>query len=227
MKLHNNSAIRLLLFLALSLFILVGISSNAQANTASQYAQGLMDLQHVWAKIKYQLPEKKREKALIKLASNAESYAKNNPKDAKALIWQGIILATLAGEGSMFDAMDRVKKARDLLLKAEKINSKALDGAIYSSLGSLYYQVPGWPAGFGDDEQAEVYLKKAMKISPKGIVSNFFMADFLLEQKRYGEAVFYFKQALKAPARPNRPLADKGLKAEATQKLAIAKKRAH
>ena len=34
------------------------------------------------------------------------------------------------------------------------IDPKALDGSAYASLGSLFYQVPGWPIGFGDDKKA-------------------------------------------------------------------------
>ncbi|MDA1382172.1 hypothetical protein PCI56_27515 [Plesiomonas shigelloides subsp. oncorhynchi] len=53
-----------------------------------------------------------------------------------------------------------VKEAKASLEKALKQNPNALDGSAYTSLGSLYYKVPGWPVGFGDDEQAERLLKK-------------------------------------------------------------------
>ncbi len=43
-----------------------------------------------------------------------------------------------------------MKEARASLEAALKIAPEALDGSAYTSLGSLYYQVPGWPlGGFG------------------------------------------------------------------------------
>ncbi len=41
------------------------------------------------------------------------------------------------------------------------IDGSVLQGSAYTSLGTLYYQVPGWPIGFGDDEKAEELLEQA------------------------------------------------------------------
>jgi hypothetical protein len=54
------------------------------------------------------------------------------------------------------------------------IDPRALQGSAYTSLGSLYYQVPGWPIGFGDDKRAEAMLLKALEINPDGIDPNYF-----------------------------------------------------
>ena len=94
-----------------------------------------------------------------------------------------------------------------------------LDGSAFTSLGSLYYQVPGWPIGFGDDDKAEEMLKKALEINPNGIDSNYFYADFLKENGKSKKAIQYFKKAQNAPARANRPLADKGRLNEISSKL--------
>jgi Tfp pilus assembly protein PilF len=95
-----------------------------------------------------------------------------------------------------------------------------LDGSAHTSLGSLYYQVPGWPIGFGDDDEAEKHLKKAIQLNPNGIDSNFFYGDFLLQDDRYEEAKIYLSKALQAPDRPNRPLADAGRRQEIKAALA-------
>ena len=71
---------------------------------------------------------------------------------------------------------DYVCSSKNLLLQAEKIDSNALNGSIYTSLGSLYYKVPGWPIGFGDNSKALIYLKKALQINPNGIDANYFYA---------------------------------------------------
>ena len=83
-----------------------------------------------------------------------------------------------------------------------------------TSLGTLYFKVPGWPIGFGDTEKAEELLKHALEINPDGIDPNFFYGEFLLEEDRYAESVAVLSHALQAAPRPDRPLADAGRKAE-------------
>ena len=75
------------------------------------------------------------------------------------------------------------KSARGMLEHAEKINPAALgDGSVYTSLGSLYAQVPGFPIGFGDPGKARAYLAKALAANPRGVDPNFFQGDFLMRQ---------------------------------------------
>jgi tetratricopeptide (TPR) repeat protein len=94
-----------------------------------------------------------------------------------------------------------VKEAKAKLEIAIKQDPKALEGSAYTSLGSLYYQVPGWPVGFGDDEKAEKLLKQALAINPTGIDPNFFYGDFLLDQGDKAQAKVYLDKAL-APRAP-------------------------
>ncbi len=187
--------------------------------SAQDFDAALLTLQKQWAKANYQTDEKQLETVFKKLKQQAQTLVDKYPKKAEPLIWQAIILSSDAGKNGGLSALGKVKKARQLLLQAEKINPNALDGSIYTSLGSLYYQVPGWPIGFGDDEQAEKYLKKALEINPKGIDPNYFYADFLLDQKRYKEAKNYFDRAFNAPPRATRPIADQGRKDEIKAKL--------
>jgi len=181
-------------------------------------------LQQQWAVIKYQTAEKEREKAFKKLAEEAKQVEQQNPKDPEVLAWEAIILSTYAGEKGGFGALGLVKDAKALLEKAEKIDPKVLNGSVYTSLGSLYYQVPGWPLGFGDDDKAEKLLKKALQIAPDSIDANFFYGDYLIEEGRYQEAVKALEKALNAPDRPGRKVADAGRRDEAKQKLAEARK---
>jgi Tfp pilus assembly protein PilF len=78
----------------------------------------------------------------------------------------------------------------------------------------LYYKVPGWPIGFGDDDKAKIFLDKALAIDADGIENNYFYADYLIDQGQYADAEVYLLKAQHAPARPNRPLADKGRQAQ-------------
>ena len=79
--------------------------------------------------------------------------------------------------------------------------------------------MPGWPIGFGDDDQAEALLKRALELNPDGIDSNFFWADYLLDQNRYAEAKAALLKAQAAAPRPERPLADQGRQSEIRERL--------
>ncbi|MCB1530557.1 MAG: tetratricopeptide repeat protein [Rhodospirillales bacterium] len=179
-------------------------------------------LQKEWARIKYQVADEDSQvEALQRLGQQAAQVSAAYPDAPEPKIWEGIILSTEAGIEGGLGALDKVKKAKGLFEASLKQNPNALEGSAYTSLGSLYYQVPGWPVGFGDDEEAEKNLKQALQINPNGIDPNFFYGDFLLEDGRYDEAKVYMERALRAPDRPSRPLADAGRRQEI--KAALAK----
>lgn len=175
----------------------------------------LVHIQQRWAEIQYRLPEDDREKAFEALAKEAETFVADYPGRAEPLIWQGIVRSTYAGAKGGLGALGLVKEARASLEAALKIAPEALDGSAYTSLGSLYYQVPGWPLGFGDDEMARNYLQKSLAINPDGIDANYFFGDFLAEQDEPQRARVYLEKVLAAPPRPGREVADAGRRAEA------------
>jgi hypothetical protein len=72
----------------------------------------------------------------------------------------------------------------------------------------LYCKIPCWPIGFGDDE-AQVMLKKALAINPKGLDINYFYGEYLYDEGEYKKAKHHLLGAQQAPARNERPLADK------------------
>ena len=185
----------------------------------------IVKIQHQWAKANYATPESEQEKAFESLVAEAQKLAESNPDRAEPRVWLAIVLSTDAGVTGGLGALGKVKEARRQLEAAEKISPDVLNGSIYTSLGSLYYQVPGWPIGFGDEEKAEMYLKKALSINPDGIDPNYFYGDFQLEEGNYQEAVKYLEKAAAAPPRPGRPLADKGRQAEIQEKLQLARKK--
>ncbi|EKE74923.1 tetratricopeptide repeat protein [Gallaecimonas xiamenensis] len=188
--------------------------------SASLAAAPLSHYQDSWAEIKYQVAEKQQEDAFAALREQVQAELKAHPDDPGYLIWSAIISASYAGAKGGIGALKYVKEAKAELEQSLKLDDKALGGSAYTSLGSLYYQVPGWPIGFGDDDKAEENLKKALAINPDGIDPNFFYGDFLLEERRYQEALQYLTKALAAPDRPGRALADAGRRAEIKDKLA-------
>jgi tetratricopeptide (TPR) repeat protein len=100
-------------------------------------------LQKGWEKVKYQSPESAHEKGFESLIKEANQLVAQNPNRAEILIWQGIIESSYAGAKGGLGALAHVKNAKKTFEKALEINSMALDGSAYTSLGSLYYQVPG------------------------------------------------------------------------------------
>lgn len=151
------------------------------ATAASANMNGdILQIQQRWATANYETPASAQESAFEALVADARKLVEQYPEAAEPRIWLAIILSTDAGVNGGLGALGKVKEARKLLEAAEKINPDAMDGSIYTSLGSLYYQVPGWPIGFGDTKKAAYYLNKALSINPDGIDPNYFYGDFTL-----------------------------------------------
>ncbi|MBQ0712415.1 MAG: hypothetical protein KBT53_05620 [Porticoccus sp.] len=182
-------------------------------------------LQHRWAEVNYQLHEKTQLSGFEMLASEAKKTVAAYPGSAEPLIWSGIIKSTYAGAKGGLGALSLAKSSKADLEKALSIDPEALDGSAYTSLGTLYFNVPGWPIGFGSDKKAEELLLKALAINPEGIDTNYFFGDYLLHEKRYQEARTYLLKAKSAGPRPNRPLADAGRQKEITEALTLVDKK--
>jgi tetratricopeptide (TPR) repeat protein len=171
-------------------------------------------LQQRWAEVNYQLEGKAQLTAFEELVREADSATSQNPGSAALLIWSGIIKSSYAGAKGGLGAMKLAKASRADLEKAMEIDPKALHGSAYTSLGTLYFKVPGWPVGFGDEDKAEELLREALSLNPDGIDPNYFYGDFLLDQKRYAEAEQALLRAQQAPSRQDRPIADAGRQKE-------------
>lgn len=208
--------------IVLQLIAFAALTSVAVIGYADEAAD-IQTLQTRWAEIKYQTPEADQEKAFVALVAEAEQLRTVNTR-APYLIWEAIIRSTYAGAKGGLGALDEVKQAKKLLEQAIKLDAAAMNGSAYTSLGSLYYQVPGWPIGFGDDKKAKEMLLKGLSYNPDGIDSNYFYGDYLLEQKDYQQAVAAFEKALNAAPRPGRESADAGRKGEIEAAMAKAKK---
>jgi len=192
----------------------VALAGPACADDAAFNAE-LLSIQQAWAKVNYETPAgDARTQAFEALEKRAEKFTQQNPARAEALIWEGIVESSYAGAKGGLGALSLCKEARGNLEAALKINPKALDGSAYTSLGTLYYKVPGFPMGFGDHDKAGKLLTKALELNPNGIDPNYFYGEFLFEQGKYGEALKYLDKAARAAPRPGRESADKGRHAE-------------
>jgi tetratricopeptide (TPR) repeat protein len=194
--------------------------------SAAGTEDAVKDLQHEWEVIKYQTPDKLQEKKFETLAARARKVSEANPGRAEPLVWEGIILSSWAGTKGGLGALGLVKQARARYEEAIRIQPDVLDGSAYNSLGVLYYKVPGWPVGFGDDKKAQELLQKALSVNPDGIDPNYFYGEYLFEQGKAKEATAYLERALRAPARPGRDIADAGRQEEARKLLEEARRKA-
>lgn len=190
---------------------------------AAPVDDAVTELQHDWEVIRYQTPATEREKRFETLAAKAHQVSASFPGRGEPLVWEGIIVSSWAGEKGGLGALSLAKQAKALYEQAIQIDGNVLDGSAYNSLGVLYYKVPGWPLGFGDKAKAGELLRKALAVNPKGIDPNFFYAEYLVETRHADEAAPYLEQALQAPPRPGRQIADTGRREEARALLAKVK----
>jgi tetratricopeptide (TPR) repeat protein len=191
-------------------FALICLAMLPMAAYADTPESSLPDIQQMWAHITFELPKDNRDAAYTALETRIATLISQYPQRAEPKIWQAITLSTHASQRGGLGALSMVKKARDLLLEAQQIDPLAMKGSIYTTLGCLYYQVPGWPIGFGDKDKARVMLQKALEIDPEGINPNYFYGDFLYRSGNRVAALAALSKALAAPPRPDQSVADKG-----------------
>lgn len=213
----DTGAVRRLIAV-LALVILTALAQSIAH--AGEFDDALLDIQHRWAQANYQESGRAQKDAFESLLEDARAFAASNPERPEPLIWQGIVASTYAGVKGPFGAMALAREARDALHAAEQIDPSALDGAVYTSLGALYYKVPGGIIGFGDDDVALEYLRQALQVNPDGIDSNFFYGEYMFEHDELEQARAALLRAQNAPRRSDRPLADAGRQREISALLA-------
>jgi tetratricopeptide (TPR) repeat protein len=184
-------------------------------------------LQSTWEAIKFGVPEgDEQTKQMNALGDDADAVAAKFPDRPEVLIWDGIITSERASLASAFSALGLAKRARDILQNAYEMAPAKLDAGATTSLGVLYYRVPGFPIGFGDKAKARQLLEQATKLAPTGLDAWYFYGDFLYEQKEYSKAAEVFHHALSIPQHPDRPVWDKNRRLVIEERLAsIAAKR--
>lgn len=190
---------------------------------AENLNDSLQSIESEWASIYYSTPKQHQGAAYNRLLDKTINLSRQFPGNAEPFIWEAIVKATNADHQDPVSALEAVHEARDLLLKAIRINPQAMNGAAYVTLGTLYYMTPKWPIAFGDDATAKKMLQTALKINPNGIDSNYFYANYLLLNDNLKEAEKYYERAIAVPARTEQLYADNQLKEEA--KLALKQTR--
>ncbi len=207
-----------------SLLFALGLSLLYTGGALAGLEEDVVYLQTRWAEVNYQLEGKARLAAFEQLVAEADRVTAAHPDRPEGWIWSGIVKSTYAGASGGLGALSLAKASKKDLERALAIDPQALQGSACTSLGTLYYSVPGWPVGFGDRHKAEELLQRALAIDPQGIDSNYFYGDYLVRQKRFDDARRHLLVAQGAPARAGREVADAGRQREIAAALARIEK---
>ena len=194
----------------------------AQAAYADPMQESVSKIEANWVSNSEAQATPERKNIFLRLAEDITNVVSAFPRHAEPLILKSAILLTMAEDASSFVALGLVKQAKELLARAIVIDPEARDGSALVTMGILYYKVPGWPIAFGDDDQAETYLLKALEVNPDGVTSNYFYAEFLLEQGKNDQAVSYLNRAIGATLDPKNTSFKIKVKHKAKAKAALA-----
>jgi tetratricopeptide (TPR) repeat protein len=198
------------LSIRISLLLVLVLVTSPYALAADALSPEVRHLQMKWETIKFSVPEgDDQTNQMNALGQDADAIAAKFPEMPEALIWDGIITSERASMASSFSALGLAKRARDILERAYNMDPARLDAGATTSLGVLYYRVPGFPIGFGDNAKARQLLEEAVRRAPNGLDAWYFYGDFLYSQNERQKAAAVFQQALKIPQRPDRPLWEK------------------
>src|ERR1700755_146080 len=150
--------IKRLMSVLLGLFAILAMMVASKPVLAAQDSALTPELLRIaldWEHVKFEIQNRdEQEQRMAEIAARAAKLAEQNPGQIEALIWHGIIVseqASMANENSSpVRALKLGYTARDILERAEATDPRALEAGAPTSLGVLYYRVPGFPLGFGD-----------------------------------------------------------------------------
>lgn len=188
-------------------------------------AAAIAVLEHRWVQLRYHTPDEDAKLAGGQaMTAEAEALAAKFPGRVEPLVWQALAILIEPEVNQDISALGVVKRAKALLEKAQEIDPRGMAGLVHATLGTLYYEVPGWPIGFGDNKKAEAYLLQALEINPDGMDTNYFYGDFLLQRGKRREAVPYLEKAMNTPLRPGHEAADTARRGDIQEALDKARK---
>lgn len=187
---------------------------------AAPVDNAVKDLRSEWAVIKFQTPRKQQLARFEVLIKKAENYEKKFPNNPRIMTWHGTILSTYSAIKGGLGALPHIKKAKKLLETAISMNSRVEGGLAHGVLGTIYAHVPGWPIAFGNKKTARQHLETTIQMSPRGLDSNYYYGDFLINIGDYQAAKHHLDLASRAAIRKGYEVQDRGRKGEVSRSLA-------
>lgn len=187
----------------------------------------VMSLARGWDNARYAISDETAQiAALRELKAQSETSLQQFPDEPRLRVWRGVIMASLADDVDMMEALKLAHQSLKILQAAERTSLDPPTTAMTQTiLGVLYDQAPPFPVAFGDAKAAETHFKAAIVADPAGIEPNFYYADFLCRKHRYKDAIAPLKRAIEAPPREGREVGDRALRQAATALLAAAQRR--
>lgn len=183
-------------------------------------------IENRWSEIRYTMKGKHEQLAALRdLRAQTQALMDQRPSNAEALLWHAMTLLLEADTHHSVASLGLAKNARDLLEAAVQNDTGAATSMIHTALGALYNEIPGWPIGFHDDGKARAHFAKALEANRDGMDANYFYGDYLVQQRKYRDALPYLEKALAVPVRPDHERYDAGLRTEVEEALAKARQK--
>ena len=209
LQLKSNALTRGVL---LPLFLACALSADGHASDPLPVE--VSELRAAWDDANFVLQGDDQKRALLELVELCPAILKKLDGNQSALTWCGIVNSSYAGRASALSAMKYAKAARAGLEAALELPQSEMTGIASTSLGALYFKVPGWPIGFGDEDKARELLEAGLQANPEDLDANFFMADFLIEEDELEAAQTFLEKAAQAPIQSGREKAYEGRQKE-------------
>ena len=221
MSFSNVHFSRWFLTMLLTLSGLFSAASQADGSLPPEVSE----LRAAWDEANFVSQGDAQKQAILELVEQCDPLLEKLAANQAALTWCGIVKSSYAGHAGALSAMKYAKAARADLEAALKLEENEMAGIASTSLGTLYFKVPGWPIGFGNDDKARELLEAGLAANPDDVDANFFMADFLNEEGELETAHSYLKLAAAAPAWADRETAYEGRQVEIAAMLETIEKK--
>ena len=192
----------------------------------SKADEAVSAIENRWSEIRYAMKDSHEQlTALRDLRAKTQALMDQRPANAEALLWHAMTLLLEADTHHSVASLGLAKEARDLLEAAVQNDTGAATSMITTALGALYNEIHGWPIGFHDDGKARAHFAKALEANRDGMDANYFYGDYLVQQRKYRDALPYLEKALAVPVRPDHERYDAGLRTEVEEALAKARQK--
>jgi len=145
-----------------------------------------------------QLDSEEKAKELFELGSEiAEKMRLRHPDKPNGWYWYAVNYGQFINRSSIFAKIAGAGKIMERARKTIELDPEYDFGGAYLMVGRINQIIPG-----GDDQVAEDYFLKAVKIAPKRSTGHLYLAELYHDRGRHEEARREAKLVLEGPADP-------------------------
>ncbi|MBM4387983.1 MAG: hypothetical protein FJ088_09625 [Deltaproteobacteria bacterium] len=137
----------------------------------------------------YFVTENEEQKTVFLKAKDAAGRAiALNKNGVEGYYWYAVGIGKWGEANGVMKSLSQVKPMQQALEKVIKLDPNYDDGGGYRVLGRLYFRAPS-VISIGDNDKSIENLKKAMKKNPRHKLTLFFLAETLMGEGEYAEAL--------------------------------------